>query len=96
MTNQTEAHNQTEIPKAPNPITLKTAELDGKRIAYCSETVFLVQVGRHRSAYETRYSFTGNLAQAVMYYRAINIGRGYKKRLLMPSSPTPVLARAFS
>jgi len=36
------------------------------------------------------------LHQAVMYYRCINIGRGYKKRLVMPDAIRPVLARAFS
>jgi hypothetical protein len=75
---------------------IRTAKLDGKRIAYTDRTVFLVEVGRYRSAYRTRYSFTGNLAQAVHYFNAINIGRGYKKRLRAPSFNKPVLARAFS
>lgn len=75
----------------------KTATLDGKSIAYTEKTVFLVEVGRgEKGAYRTRYSFTGNLAQAVMYYRAINIGCGYKKRLRAPSFNKPVLARDFS
>ena len=77
-------------------MTIKTAILDGNRIAYSDTTVFEVQVGRYRNAYQTRYTFTGNLHQAVMHYRAINIGRGYKKRLLMPGARKPVLARAFS
>ena len=75
---------------------MKTATLDGKRIAYTDETEFLVQIGRGKSGYTTRYSFTGNLHQAVFYYRGINIGRGYKKRLVMPAANRPVLARAFS
>lgn len=75
---------------------MKTATLDGKRIAYTDTTKFEVQVGRGRSAYATRYEFTGNLHQAVHYYCAINIGRGYKKRLVMPNAIRPVLARAFS
>jgi hypothetical protein len=76
---------------------LYTAELDGKRIAYANTTEFLVQVGRgSKGSYKTRYRFEGKLSQAVMYYRAINIGFGYKKRLLMPSSPHPVLAKAAS
>lgn len=75
---------------------MKTATLDGKRIAYTEDTAFEVQVGRGRGAYATRYSFKGNLAQAVMYYRCINIGRGYKKRLIMADASRPVLARAFS
>lgn len=71
-------------------------ELDGKRIAYHDSTHFLVQVGRgKKGAYRTKYDIKGNLTQAVMYYNGINIGNGYKKRLLMPaSSRNPVLARS--
>ena len=77
--------------------TLKTTTLNGKQVAYSSDTEFLVQVGRwSKGSYKTRYSFRGDLAAAVFYFNAINIGRGYKKRLLMPSSPTPVLARQAS
>ena len=75
---------------------MKTATLDGKRIAYTDETEFLVEVGRYQGSYATRYSFTGNLAQAVTYFNAINIGNGYKKRLRAPSFNKPVLARAYS
>ena len=75
---------------------MRTATLDGKRIAYTDTTEFLVQVGRGRGAYATRYSFKGEIARAVMYYNAINIGRGYKKRLIMPAAIRPVLARELS
>jgi len=71
-------------------------ELDGQKVAYSSETLFIVQVGKGKSAYQNRYTFTGNLPQAVQYYNGINIGRGYKKRLVMPSAKKPVLARAAS
>lgn len=67
--------------------------LDDKPITYSDTTIFEVQIGRFKSAYKTRYSFTGNLAQAVFYYRAINIGNGYKKRLCASKL---TLARAFS
>ena len=78
-------------------ITTHTLLLDGLRVAYSSETEFLVQVGRGpRGSYTTRYRFVGNLPQAVLHYRAINIGRGYKKRLLAPSMNKPLLARATS
>ena len=80
-------------------VTLHTATLDEMRIAYSSETEFLVQIGKgSKGAYRTRYSFKGNLGQAVSYYKGINIGNGYKKRLLMPSSPRHggVLAHASS
>jgi hypothetical protein len=74
----------------------KTTTLDNKLIAYTDRTDFKVQVGRHQGAYCTQYSFVGNLTQAVMYYKAINIGNGYKKRLVMEGANKPVLARAFS
>lgn len=73
-----------------------TAILDGKKIAYSDATEFLVQVGKGRGSYKTRYSFTGNLAQAVAHYRGINIGNGFKKRLYAPAMNKPLLARAFS
>jgi hypothetical protein len=75
---------------------MKTATLDGKRIAYTDDTEFLVQVGRGKSAYATRYAFQGEIGRAVFYYNGINIGRGYKKRLVMPAAMRPVLAREFS
>jgi hypothetical protein len=79
-------------------ITLHTVELDGKQIAFSSETKWEVQVGRNRGSYSTRYSFQGlqGLTQAVLYYRGINIGNGYKKRLYSPDLNKPILARAFS
>lgn len=66
-------------------------------IAFSSETIFLVQVGRYaKGKYLTRYSFKGNLEQAVFHYRCINIGLGYKKRLVMVGANKPVLAKAAS
>lgn len=75
---------------------LKTCTLDGKHIAYHSDTLFLVQVGKGRGSYRTRYTIRGNIAQALMYYQGINIGNGYKKRLLVPSFNKPLLARQFN
>lgn len=75
---------------------IKTVELDGARIAYTTETLFKIQVGRGRSAYKTKYAIMGNIHQAVGLYRGINIGKGYKKRLYVESFNKPVLARAFS
>jgi hypothetical protein len=78
-------------------ITLDDGTVDGKRIAYTSATDFLVQVGKGRGSYKTRNRVVGNLSQAVALYRAINIGDGYKKRLLMPScSKNPVIAKQAS
>lgn len=77
-------------------IEIKTVTLDGKQLAYTNQTEFLVQVGKNRGAYRTRYRFTGNIHQAVAYYKAINVGLGYKKRLLMPSAKHPVLAKQIT
>jgi hypothetical protein len=35
----------------------------------------------------------GNIHQAVLYYKAINVGLGYKKRLYVPSFNKPTLAK---
>lgn len=71
--------------------------LDGGLVVYHPHTVFLVQVGKHsKGGYNTRYKITGNLPQAVILYNAINIGNGYKKRLIAPSFNKPLLARAWS
>lgn len=77
-------------------IILKTATLDGKHIAYHNFTEFRVQVGRGKSTYKDRYLIIGNLGQAVMYFRGINIGNGYKKRLVCWEFKKPVIARQFS
>jgi len=74
----------------------KQATLDGKQIAYHDATEFLVQVGKGSGAYKTRYRFVGTLMAAVWSYRAINVGNGYKKRLIAPSFNKPLLARQFS
>jgi hypothetical protein len=75
---------------------MKTVELDGKMVAYTDQTEFLVEVGRNQSAYKVRWRFTGDIHQAVRYYRGLNIGNGYKKRLRAPSFNKPVLARYIS
>ena len=77
-------------------IKTMTATLDGKQIAYSSLTEFLVQVGKGKGSYKTRYKFTGNLEQAVFYYRSLNIGNGYKKRLFVPAFNKLVLAKYLS
>ncbi|NDG26747.1 MAG: hypothetical protein EB120_06195, partial [Proteobacteria bacterium] len=71
------------------PIKLKEAELDGKKIAYSNQSLFEVQVGYKKSAYKTKYSFTGELGRAVFFFNAINIGNGYKKRLVCFSMNKP-------
>jgi hypothetical protein len=79
-------------------VKLITSELNGRKIGYSSETIFLVQVGKGpKGRYTKTWSFKGNLAPAVWHYNGINIGRGYKKRLVMVGGkPREVLARAVS
>lgn len=64
-------------------IEIKVGEMDGKSIGYSSETQFYVQIGRYKSSYKTRYTIKGSLGRAVFYYTCMNVGNGYKKRLLM-------------
>jgi hypothetical protein len=54
--------------------------------------LYKVQIGKKQSAYKTRWSFI-NKEQALLYYRAINIGNGFKKRLLEDNK---VIAREIS
>ena len=58
------------------------------------ETTFAVEIGRGKGKYKSRYTFLGNdLQRAAMYYSAINIGNGYKKRFKVGNK---VVARCFS
>jgi hypothetical protein len=79
---------------------MREGTLDGKKIAWNDDpengNTFRVEVGKGRGKYKTRYTFRGNLAEACKYYRCINIGLGYKKRLVCPEFNKPTLARAFS
>jgi hypothetical protein len=75
---------------------ITTITLDGKRIAFTDATQFLVQIGKGKGSYRTKYSFVGNIVQAYRYYSALNIGNGHKKRLYAPDLVKPVLARQFS
>jgi hypothetical protein len=73
-------------------------ELDGAKIALHKSSMVHVQVGKGRkSAYCNKFSFNAkDVAQAVFHYNSINIGNGYKKRLICFSLNKPLLARAFS
>lgn len=53
--------------------------------AMTTSHIFEVQTGKNKGKYQTWYRFVGNLGaegQAYLYYRSINTGNGYKKRLL--------------
>lgn len=76
----------------------QTAEVDGAPVHYTSDTQFLVQLGRGaKGSFRTKFSTVGNLGQALLFYQGLNIGVGYKKRLLKVTKPKPqVLARSYS
>jgi hypothetical protein len=75
-----------------------TCELDGRKIQYTNRSEFLVQIGNGpKGSYDTKYKFVGELSRALNWYSGVNVGRGYKKRLLMPScAGNPVLAKQVS
>lgn len=75
---------------------IKTVTIDGKPLAYTSETLFLVQIGKNQGAYRTKWTFTGDIHAAAQHYKALSVGQGYKKRLLMPSAKHPILARQIT
>lgn len=57
---------------------------------------YFVEVSRYSGSYKPRYSFPNTeegLQQAVFYFRCINIGHGYNKRL-RDVQTNKVLARA--
>ena len=74
----------------------KYVNLDGRKIAYTEETQFLVQIGKNKCAYKTKYRIKENIFLAVGLYNCINIGNGYKKRIIAPSFNKPLLCRQFS
>jgi hypothetical protein len=67
--------------------------INNKTFQCNDETHFCIQVGKGKSAYKDRYLFVGDLNKALFYYRCINIGYGYKKRLMIDKK---VVSRAFS
>ena len=79
-----------------NTITVVTAN-GNKEYVYDENTKFLVQVGKgSKGSYSTKCCVT-NFRQAKMHFDCINIGYGYKKRLVMLDADSrKVLARQFS
>jgi hypothetical protein len=85
------------LPSKGKTMKLITSILDGKNIGYSSETKFLIESGKGpKGSYKVRMTFTGDLERAVLWYNSLNIGNGYKKRLVMCGSKNGVLARYTS
>lgn len=59
--------------------------------------IYFVQIGKNKSAYKTKWTFYNERNRAVMYYNGLNVGYGYKKRLLIQDkNGMHVEARQFS
>lgn len=66
-------------------------------IAYHSGTEFVIQVGKGKKGSYSKFgSVFGDYQLAINIYNAINPPVGHKKRLLMPSSPKPVVRRHYN
>ena len=63
------------------------------------KVIWQVQISKRpngKSGYQNKYS-TVSATQAIMYYNAINIGRGYKKRLIkVEGDKGAIIARSTS
>lgn len=72
-------------------------ELDGKKVIFHSESKIEIQIGKGKSRYRSRHTFSPDkFGSAVMIYNGINIGNGFKKRLVCFTLNKPVLARRIS
>ena len=56
--------------------------IDGTDYAYTSYDTWELEVGRYRGAYQMRLC-SHSPGPVVAYYRCINTGNGYKKRLVL-------------
>ena len=67
-----------------------------------NDTTYYVQLGKNKSSYKTRWTFHDDCFhkaenRAILYYRGLNVGYGYKKRLVKEDKDgRHVIARQFS
>jgi len=78
--------------------TFETITIDNKHYCTTDETLLILQSGRGKSAYRTRLIFIRDFAgRAVMQYNMLNVGNGYKKRLIMQTGDKKtVIARRIT
>ncbi len=75
--------NDSEAPIIGCPM-YKTMWIDGKPYRFTDESILIIETAKGRGKYSVRYSFTGKEnGQAMMHFDMINIGNGYKKRILL-------------
>ncbi len=72
-------------------------ELNGKEVVFSEHSIIEVQMGKNTSNYKTHYEFQAkDFHLAIFYYNALNIGNGYKARLICKTLNRPVLAKKVS
>lgn len=69
------------------------ADVNGHSFQYTEETLFEIQKGEGRRAYDTVNMVRGNLTQAIADYLNLPIEKGEKKRLVAHAGSHPVIAR---
>jgi hypothetical protein len=90
--------NTNEINRSVNPNqSFYEYEFNGKKVIFHHSSKILVEVGKGKRSYTASHSFNAkDFGKAVMNYNMINIGNGYKKRLICHSLNKSLLARQFS
>ena len=72
-------------------------EIDGKELKLEGWETIRVQLGYKSGKYKTHSSFTAkDMHRALMIYNGINIGNGYKKRLVIGILKPKTIAKAAS
>lgn len=73
-----------------------TVNIDGKDYTYSEGDLWNVEVGKGSGSYKVRYSLD-TPHKAMLYFNAINIGRGFKKRLTLVQNNDKIhIARVLS
>jgi hypothetical protein len=69
-------------------------ELDGSKVAFHRDNIIMIQIGKGKGSYEDTHTYLApDFPRAVMHYRCLNIGNGYKKRMVCWDLNKPILAR---
>lgn len=71
----------------------KASSYYGESIKYTDDTEFLIQIGKDKGSYKTKWRIKGNLSQSHLYYESLNVAGGFKKRLVMTTSVKPIVLR---
>lgn len=80
-----------------NSIKFLEFKLNGKMVICDNNADVLIQVGKGKGSYKTRWTFKAyEINLALISYKGINIGNGYKKRLVIPSLNKPILHKIRS